>query len=125
MVSYNHCANLTLGSSINFVTTSASHSVNGSKIRCGAKKLGSRPSGPAFDIGNAFIKNGVLISCSGLYQPVATYSLSPRTQSTGPWTRYKENEMRPKYWLKRSSKKDFSHGIRGIDDTVKVAAKKR
>jgi hypothetical protein len=33
--------------------------------------------------------------------------------------------MRPRYWLKRSSKKDLSHGIRGIADTMKTAAQKR
>src|SRR5882757_1637627 len=125
ILSYNHATNLTLGSSINLVTTSATHSVNGNKIKCGAKKLGSKPSGPALDIGNALIKNGVLISCSGRYQPVATYKRSPIVQSTGPWIRYRQNEMRPRYRLKRSSKKDLSHGIRGIADTMKTAAQKR
>jgi hypothetical protein len=45
-VSYNHAENLTLDSSNNFVTTSASHNVNGKSTKCGAKKLGSNPSGP-------------------------------------------------------------------------------
>lgn len=125
ILSYNHATNFTDGSSINFVTTSAIHSVNGSKIICGAKKLTSSPSGPALDNGNALIKNGVLISCSGLYQPVATYNLSPRTQRTGPWMRYKAKEMRPRYWLKRSSKKAFSHQIRGMHEVTKMAAQKR
>ena len=125
ILSYSHAANRTLGSSINFVTTSATHSVNGNKIRCGAKKLGSSPNGPALDIGKALIRNGVLISCSGRYQPVATYRRSPMVQRTGPWIRYKEKEMRPRYWLKRNSKKAFSHQIRGIADTMKTAAQKR
>src|SRR5450756_1808288 len=87
ILSYNHAAKLTLGSSINLVTTSATHSVNGSKIKCGAKKLGSKPNGPALDIGKALIKNGVLISCSGRYQPVATYKRSPIVHRMGPWIR--------------------------------------
>ena len=81
---YSHAANFTLGSSTSFVTTSATHNVNGNKIICGTRKLGSSPRGPALDNGKALIKNGVLISCSGLYHPVATYNLSPRTHSTGP-----------------------------------------
>ena len=72
ILSYNHAANLPLGSSINFVTTSATQSVKGNSIKCGARKLGSNPSGPAFDMGKALMRKGVLISCSGLYQPVAT-----------------------------------------------------
>jgi hypothetical protein len=122
---YSHAANRTLGSSINLVTTSATQNVNGSKIICGTKKLGSNPSGPFLDKGNALIKKGVLISCSGRYQPVATYKRSPMVQSTGPWMRYSEKEMRPRYWLKRSSKKAFNHQMRGMAETMKTAAQKR
>ncbi len=33
--------------------------------------------------------------------------------------------MRPRYWLKRSSKKAFSHQMRGMEEVTKVAAQKR
>jgi hypothetical protein len=122
---YTHCPNCTVGSSTNFVTISAIQKLNGRRMICGAKKLSSRPSGPAFESGNLLIQCGVYISCASLYQPVATYNLSPSVQIMGPWTRYNAKEMWPRYWLKRHSKKALSHDIRGMEETRKIAAQKR
>jgi hypothetical protein len=68
---YAHCANLTLGSSNALVAISASQRVTGKMIKCGARKLKSRPSGPALDIGNLFTHSGRPVAWDSLDQPVA------------------------------------------------------
>lgn len=69
---YAHCENLTLGSSNALVAISASQRVTGKMIKCGARKLNSRPSGPALDSGNLFIHSGRPVTWDSLDQPVAT-----------------------------------------------------
>jgi hypothetical protein len=70
VLSYAHCENLILGSSKTLVSISASQRVTGKIIKCGARKLNSKPRGPAFDIGNRLIQESSVIACDSFDQPV-------------------------------------------------------